>query len=209
MSTTGPGIGQSFGDSWNERLRLIRLRRKKEAFRFWDEFGIVPKWLRIVCLILYVVAVAIGVTVVINEPDARFPDVRDNPALSALAIAGAITAVSIFLAACIFMIGYVNRDSRRRGMNSALWTWFVLLMLPTSAGIIGFVIYLLLREPLSYPCPRCEKPVGPRFNFCPNCKCDLHPSCLTCKKEIVETDKFCPYCATELKATDLPEAAAS
>lgn len=209
MSTPGPGIGQSFGDSWNERLRMIRLRRKKEAFRFSEEFRIVPKWLKILCLIKYLIAIGIGVAVMIQAPDARPGDLRDNVALSVLAIIGIITVISIFLAAAIFMIGYVNRDSRRRGMNSALWTWFVLLMLPTSVGIIGFVIYLLLREPLPYPCPRCDKPVGPRFNFCPNCKCNLHPSCPNCKKEIVETDKFCPYCATDLAPAQLPETASS
>jgi RNA polymerase subunit RPABC4/transcription elongation factor Spt4 len=209
MSTPGPSIGQSFGDSWNERLRMMRLRRKKEAFHFSEQFRIVPKWLKILCAILYLIAVFIGVAVVINAPDTRPAEMRDNSALSALAVAGVITLVSIFLAACIFMIGYVNRDSRRRGMNSALWTWFVLLMLPTSVGIIGFVIYLLMREPLPYACPRCEKLVGPRFNFCPNCKCNLHPSCPNCKREIVETDKFCPYCATDLKPTELTEGVAS
>ena len=147
----------------------------------------------------------------IRIPDARPWDIRDSTALSVLAIVGIITAISLFLSASIFMIGYVNRDSRRRGMNSALWTWFVLLMLPTSVGIIGFVIYLLMREPLPYPCPRCDKAVGARFNFCPNCKCDLHPSCPNCKKEIAETDKFCPYCATDLKpdAVALPASDAS
>jgi F0F1-type ATP synthase membrane subunit c/vacuolar-type H+-ATPase subunit K len=209
MSTPGPSIGQSFGDSWNERLRMIRLRRKKEAFRFSDEFGLVPKWLKVVCLLLYLIAVAIGVAVVINAPDTRPFDVRESAALSALAIAGAITAVAIFLSSGIFMVGYVNRDARRRGMNSALWTWFVLLMMPASVGIIGFVIYLLMREPLPYACPRCDKPVGPRFNFCPSCKCNLHPSCPNCKKEIVETDKFCPYCAMELKPGELPETLAT
>jgi F0F1-type ATP synthase membrane subunit c/vacuolar-type H+-ATPase subunit K len=209
MNTPGPSIGQSFGDSWNERLRMIRLRRKKEAFRFSDEFGLVPKWLKVVCLLLYLIAVAIGVAVVINAPDTRPFDVRESAALSALAIAGAITAVAIFLSSGIFMVGYVNRDARRRGMNSALWTWFVLLMMPASVGIIGFVIYLLMREPLPYACPRCDKPVGPRFNFCPSCKCNLHPSCPNCKKEIVETDKFCPYCAMELKPGELPETLAT
>jgi hypothetical protein len=94
-------------------------------------------------------------------------------------------------------------------MNSALWTLFVLLMLPTSVGIIGLIIYLLVREPLPYPCPRCDKPVGPRFNFCPNCKCNLFPCCPNCKREIAETDKFCPYCAAELKPAEPPEALAS
>jgi zinc-ribbon domain len=208
MSTPGPSIAQSIGDSWSERMRLIRLRRKKEAFRFSDEFRIIPKWLKVLCTILYFVAVTIGVTVMIKAPDARPHDIRDQAALSVLAIIGIITGVSLVFAAYILMLGYVNRDAKRRGMNSALWTWFVLLMLPTSVGIIGLIIYLLVREPLPYPCPRCDKPVGPRFNFCPNCKCDLYPSCPNCKKEIVETDRFCPYCAAELKPVP-PEALAS
>ena len=209
MSTTGPSFGQSFGDSWNERMRMIRLRRKKEAFRFSEEFRIVPKWLKILCAILYVIAIAVGVLVMIYQPDARFHEIQDNMALSVLAVIGVITGVSIFFAASIFMLGYVNRDAKRRGMNSALWTWFVLLMLPTSVGIIGLIIYLLVREPLPYPCPRCSNPVGPRFNFCPNCKCDLYPSCPNCKREIAESDKFCPYCATDLKPSAPPEALAS
>jgi hypothetical protein len=91
----------------------------------------------------------------------------------------------------------VNRDAKRRGMNSALWTLFVIIFLPSFA-FLGFMVYLLMREPLPYPCPQCGKSVGARFNFCPNCKCNLHPSCPNCKREVVETDKFCPYCACEL-----------
>jgi len=209
MNTPGPSIGQSIGDSWSERMRMIRLRRKKEAFRFLAEIHIIPKWLKILCTILYVVAVAVGVAVMIKAPDARPHDIRDDAALSVLAIIGIITGVSLVFAASILMLGYVNRDAKRRGMNSALWTWFVLLMLPTSVGIIGLIIYLLVREPLPYPCPRCSKPVGPRFNFCPNCKCNLYPACPNCKKEIAETDKFCPYCATELKPVELTETSSS
>jgi len=209
MNTTPQVPPQSFGDSWGERMRMIRLRRKKEAFRFSEEFRIIPKWLKVLCTILYIIAITIGVGVMIKVPDARFPDIKDDVALCVLAIIGIITGVSILLAASILMLGYVNRDAKRRGMNSALWTWFVLLMLPTSVGIIGLIIYLLVREPLPYPCPRCSKPVGPRFNFCPNCKCDLYPACPNCKREIAETDRFCPYCATELKPSAPPEALAS
>jgi hypothetical protein len=40
--------------------------------------------------------------------------------------------------------------------------------------------------------------VGARFNYCPNCKCNLHPSCPQCKREVVENDKYCPYCGQDL-----------
>jgi len=125
------------------------------------------------------------------------PELRYSPALASLALAGIVTAVSLILAGLIFMVAYVNRDSKRRGMNSALWTLLVLILSPGWL-IIGFVIYFLMREPMPYSCPQCGKTVGARFNFCPNCKCNLHPSCPQCKREVVETDRFCPYCAYEL-----------
>jgi predicted amidophosphoribosyltransferase len=67
----------------------------------------------------------------------------------------------------------------------------------------------LMREPLPYPCPQCGTPVGARFNFCPNCKCNLHPTCGQCKNEVAELDKFCPYCGNDLtKQAALAEASA-
>jgi RNA polymerase subunit RPABC4/transcription elongation factor Spt4 len=70
------------------------------------------------------------------------------------------------------------------------------------------MVYFLMREPLPYPCPQCGTSVGARFNFCPNCKCNLHPSCPNCKREVAETDKYCPYCAHELGTASAPETAA-
>jgi hypothetical protein len=211
MSIPPQGSAQSFGDSWNERMRLIRLRRKKEAFRFSEEFRIVPRWLKVLCLVLYVIAVVLAILITTYLPDARLEDLKSDAALATLAAVGIVTGVGFFIAAFLLMLGYVNRDAKRRGMNSLLWTLLVLVLSPGYVGI-GFIIYFLIREPLPYPCPRCSQPVGPRFNFCPNCKCDLHPSCPNCKHEIAETDKYCPYCAYELgrpaPAATLPPAEA-
>ena len=195
--SNSPTTVQSIGDSWNERMRMIRLRRKKEAFRFREEFRIVPRWLKVLCAILYVIALAIAVFVVHVEPDSRPGNLHDNVELATLAVIGIVTGVSFLFACFILMLGYVNKDAKRRGMNSTLWTLLVLVLSPGYVGI-GFIIYFLIREPLPYNCPRCSNLVGPRFNFCPNCKCDLHPSCPNCKHEIAETDKFCPYCAQDL-----------
>jgi ABC-type Fe3+ transport system permease subunit len=182
-------------------MRLIRLRRKKERPRFREELRIIPRWVKILCVVLYVLAIAIGVTVVNVAPDTRFPEIRDNTAASTLAIIGIITGMAIPTAAFLLMLGYVYRDARRRSMNAPLWTLLVFILAPSSL-IIGLIIYLLVREPLPYPCPRCASLVGPRFNFCSSCKCDLHPSCPNCKQEIAETDKFCPNCAQELKPAE-------
>jgi hypothetical protein len=202
---------QKVGESWSERMRLIRFRRKREKdLRFWQEFKLVPTWLKWTVAALYVIAVVIAISVNLNP---RFndgqifpPDLRDSPALASLALAGIVSLVSVFFASYIFMIAYVNRDAKRRGMSAGLWTFLVIVLSPAYFAI-GFILYFLMRAPLPYNCPQCGKMVGARFNYCPNCKCNLHPSCPQCKQEVAEDDKYCPNCACDLRATPPAEPA--
>ena len=198
---------QRVGNSLNERMRLNRIRRKKEDLTFWSEFKLIPRWLIVLLFVLFLAAQAIGYMVNMDEASRGNifpPDLHDHPGLASLALAGIITAMSIFISGFIFLIAYVNRDAKRRGMNAFLWTVVVLIFLPTW-GLIGFIIYLLLREPLPYACPQCGTTVGARFNFCPNCKCNLHPACPQCKNEVGELDKFCPFCGNDLAHTSVVE----
>ena len=194
---------QRVADSFSERKRLNQLRKKKENLRFWNEFGIVPRWLIGLVIVLFLAAqvIAFVVNTKVFAPNGEIfpPELKGDVALASLALAGIVTGVSLVMASMIFLIAYVNRDAKRRGMNSALWTILVIILLP-AWGFIGFVIYFLMREPLPYPCPQCASVVGARFNFCPNCKCNLHPSCPQCKHEVGELDKFCPSCGNDLKA---------
>lgn len=197
---------QKVTNSFNERMRLIRLRRKKENLRFRDEFLIIPRWLMVLVAVLYLIALGIAIPVNLAQRYTPYgnnmfpPELQDHPVLASFALAGMVTAVSLVLAAIIFLVAYVNRDSLRRGMNSGLWTVLVLILMPAWV-FLGFIIYFLMREPMPYPCPLCKASVGARYNFCPNCKCNLHPSCPQCKRETAETDKYCPYCGNELGAT--------
>jgi hypothetical protein len=181
----------------------MRVRRKKEKLRFWDEFRIIPRWLMITVAVLYAIALGIAIPVNLAQRYApygngMFPEeLKNNPVLASLVLAGIVTAISICAAFFIFLVAYVNRDASRRGMNAALWTILILVFLPTW-GLIGLIIYFLMREPLPYPCPQCGTSVSARFNFCPNCKCNLQPSCPQCKREVAELDKFCPYCGNDL-----------
>ncbi|HEX8835488.1 MAG TPA: zinc ribbon domain-containing protein [Candidatus Acidoferrum sp.] len=194
---------QKVTSSFNERMRLMRVRRRKEKLRFADEFRIIPRWLIVLVIVLFLVAQSIAALVNLTAAergDRIFPpELSEHPVLASLSLAGIVTLVSIFFAAFIFLTAYVNRDAARRGMNSFLWTILILIFLPTW-GLIGLVIYFLMREPLPYPCPQCSASVSARFNFCPNCKCNLQPSCPQCKREVAELDKFCPYCGTDLAA---------
>ena len=191
---------QKVTSTFNERMRLNRVRRRKEKLRFWDEFMVIPKWLMGLVGFLYLLALGIAIPVNLTQGNEVFPELRDNPVLASFGLAGLVTLVSAFFAFFIFMTAYVNRDASRRGMNSALWTVLILIFLPTW-GLIGFVIYFLMREPLPYPCPQCSASVSARFNFCPNCKCNLQPSCPQCKREVAELDKFCPFCGNDLAAS--------
>jgi hypothetical protein len=190
-------------DAFTERLRLIRFRRKREHSRFRDELRIIPKWLVVICLLLYILALIIGFSVNHNGFQTNGPifpgdeSLRHDPELSYFELGCVITFGAVALSILFFSLGYVYRDAKRRGMNPGLWTLLVLLL---SGGyfFIGFIIYLLIREPLPYTCPQCAVSVSARFNFCPNCKCNLHPACPQCQREVSDTDKFCPYCATEL-----------
>src|SRR5208337_2665192 len=120
--------------------------------------------------------------------DPIFPDdsFRDQPVLASLALAGIITLVAFIFSVLLFMFGYVYRDAKRRGMHPALWTLLVLILSP-AYGVIGLIIYLLVREPLPFTCPQCAATVSARFNFCPNCKCNLHPACPHCQREVSDS----------------------
>jgi hypothetical protein len=139
--------------------------------------------------------IAIGVTIAVNW----------NRIGNALFLGGVLTAVSILIAAYIFLVAYVNRDAKRRGMSPTLWTLLV-IFLPGSP-VSGCIIYFLVREPLPFYCPQCSFLVRADFNFCPQCKCDLRPACPQCGCEVGENHRYCPNCAWELAAAAPPKTA--
>ena len=47
-------------DMWNDRLRLIRFRRKHERTKFREELRIIPRWLVRTCIIVWLIAIAIA-----------------------------------------------------------------------------------------------------------------------------------------------------
>jgi hypothetical protein len=198
-------------DSFNERMRLIRFRRKRERTRLRDELRVIPRWLMWTCVGLYVLALAIGIPVNLYNLQHHqdyfppSPEMLNYPVLACFALAGMITGVAFFISCLLFMFGYVYKDAQRRGMHPALWTLLVLILSP-AYGIIGLIIYLLVREPLPFACPMCGATVSARYNFCSNCKYNLHPSCPQCQREIADTDKFCPQCGTELSHSPKPTA---
>lgn len=94
----------------------------------------------------------------------------------------------------VLLIGYINRDAKRRGMSPTLWT-IMAIIIPNALGII---LYFLLRQPRSSVCPQCGHAVQTGFNFCPRCNYKLSPSCPQCQRVVGVGDIYCPYCGTSL-----------
>ncbi len=182
-------------EPFTEKMRLIRFRMTREHARFTDELRLIPGRLVLVTITLFVIAQAVVQTVIHYTSELPFDEY--SRATNALISAGICTGASIPIAALLFLIGYVYRDAKRRGMNATLWTILVVILLPAWL-FLGFIIYFLLREPLPYPCPQCGANVSARFNFCPSCKFNLRPTCPQCRREVQLSDRFCPHCASEL-----------
>jgi hypothetical protein len=185
-------------EQFNERMRLIRFRMKRERFRFWDECRLVPRSMFVIMALLYMAALFILVSLAAaGEIEPPWPDAGRGA--TALFVAGMVTIAGLTLSCVVFLIGYVNQDAKRRGMNSGLWTMLVILLLPAWL-LTGFVIYFLVREPLPYHCTQCGALVSARFAFCPSCRCNLRPTCPHCNREVSERFRYCPHCGYEAMA---------
>ena len=159
--------------------------RNETSTRFMDEVGIISPWAFVLAFLGF--AVMVGVMLF-----AAFTDRHSVPPLPVLVPLGiaAGTAVGCY----ILLIGYVNRDAGRRGMNRILWT-VLAIFIPNALGI---VLYFVLRKPRTLHCPQCGAVVEPGFGFCPRCRCHLKSVCPQCQRSVNAGDKFCPYCAADL-----------
>jgi RNA polymerase subunit RPABC4/transcription elongation factor Spt4 len=158
-----------------------------EKINFSDEVKEVPWWA------IGLAAVAfIGIQVLMHTLGFRHEH-NPPPVAFQLFLGLLIGSLAAFW---MMLIGYVNRDAKRRGMRSGLWT-AIAIFVPNGIGII---LYFVLRQPLSSACPQCGATVSGRFNFCPNCKYNLRPACPECKREVRPGDRYCPYCAHDFGA---------
>src|SRR5260221_1812881 len=155
-------------EAFDERMKLIRYRRKRESFRLREEIKIVPKGVIWTCVVLWHVAVAIGTLINLSGVNGETfpPDLAGHPAIASLALAGIITLVSVIITIWLMALGYVYRDARRRGMNGGVWKLLcMLLFLPVFA--IGFILYLPVRAPPPVSRPRCSPIVCARLDVFP------------------------------------------
>src|SRR5260370_3598927 len=120
------------GGAWNDRMRLMRLRRKKEKSRSSDQFRLVPRWLIALVVVLFIVAQVIAVLVNLSllatGGETWAPELRNNPVASTAGLIGIVTLGSAVMAPYIFFISYVNLDAKRRRIMSRLWDLLVVIL---------------------------------------------------------------------------------
>ncbi len=156
--------------------------------RFKEELRVIPRAAWIVGWILYS-CLAIGLAAVFTLGDD--PGIQQMPlALKAFLV----LFPGLILVAYVALIGYVNGDSKRRGMRHVMWT-LLAIFIPDAIGII---LYFILRDPRPRPCPGCHVPVKAGFTFCPQCGTAVQPTCPQCGRAVELGWSNCPNCGTKL-----------
>ena len=158
--------------------------RAEQRTRFSDELRLIPGWAWVLAGIGFVAAHVVFDFVMANDPKA--------PRLWAriLMAFGAGTILGCYL----LLIGYINRDAGRRGMNRLAWT-LLAVFVPNGLGI---VLYFILRQALPTLCQRCGARVHAGYSYCPHCGESLTPQCPHCHHAIHIGDEFCPFCGKRL-----------
>lgn len=175
-----------------EEKDKFMLAKEETGSGIKGEIRIIPQWAWVLAGIVFVAA-----QVFFNIAAARPPHPLQawaRPLLGLLA--------GIFAGCYTLLIGYINRDAKRRGMSPTLWT-IVAIIIPNALGII---LYFVLRQALQRLCPQCGCAVQAGFCFCPQCSCKLSPSCPQCQRMVGSNDVYCPYCGTSVRNTTAPGA---
>ena len=161
--------------------------------RFKEEVAIIPP---VATLIAIVVFAVVQICLLWLVPAyVRPSELPPRLALVLISLFG-----GAFAAIIIMLIGYVNADSKRRGMNSLLWTLLVIFV----PKALGFLLYFLLRKPLLMPCASCGTSIGSDFRFCPKCGHAVLPICAHCGRSISPDYVCCPYCGKTVGPTATP-----
>jgi hypothetical protein len=160
--------------------------KTEQRTKFSDELRVIPTWAGVLAGIGFITMHILFYTVFARDPKAP-------PWWGLILMAMAAGSV---LACYLLMIGYINSDAGRRGMNRLVWTAIAVLM----PNALGIVLYFLLRQPLPAICTHCGGKVQNAYCYCPDCGENLAPQCPHCQHAIHAGDLFCPYCGREVKS---------
>jgi hypothetical protein len=104
------------------------------------------------------------------------------------------TLLGVVVGCYLLLVGYVNRDARRRGMSPTLWT-LVAIFIPNGLGIL---LYFILRQRLPGVLPRMGGALPAEIGSCPRCGYQLSGACPHCQRVVGAEDGYCRFCGTPL-----------
>jgi len=159
---------------------------QKNENGFVAELRRIPLWAVTLGLIAFACMQWVFHVVVLNDPH--------PPSLAGRVILGLVTGLLLLF--YFIMMGYVNVDAGRRGMNRTGWTLLVMFV----PNAIGFVIYFLMRKPLAATCPNCGKALDAGAAYCAHCGSKLKQTCVACGQELARTASFCIHCGKQQSA---------
>ena len=155
--------------------------------RLREEMKVIPGTAWLIAVLLYVAFGLLSWFIFIP----RDPDLNQRP-IWAMALFAVV--IPSFLAIYVLLIGYVNRDARRRGMRHVMWT-LLAIFIPNAIGII---LYFIMREPLLRPCPACGNIVSQGYAFCSKCGTALARACPECRSAVQQEWSHCTKCGAKL-----------
>ena len=166
--------------------------QEEEAATFSSELRLIPRWSVAAAVLTFVVMQYLFWVVFPQEH--RHPPAPIGMRLYFALSWGALASLYML------MVGYVSKDSPRRGMSARIWM-IVCLVMP---GGIGAVLYFLLRQPIISLCPACSTRVQSEYHFCPQCAYQVSASCGKCYRSVRITDLFCVHCGHGLASDNRP-----
>ncbi len=85
---------------------------------------------------------------------------------------GAGLFIGSLFAIWLLCVGFVYGDAKLRAMRPALWVWIVILF----PHLLGFLLYFVLRQPITSTCPHCGQKIPQTLRFCSWCGNPQTPS---------------------------------
>jgi hypothetical protein len=155
--------------------------------RLREEMKVIPGTAWLIAVLLYVAFGLLSWFIFIP----RDPNLNQWP-IWAMALSAVV--IPSFLAIYVLLIGYVNRDARRRGMRHVMWT-LLAIFIPNAIGII---LYFIMRDPLLQPCPACGNIVSQGYAFCSKCGTALARACPECRSAVQQDWSYCTKCGAKL-----------
>ncbi|WP_158824564.1 zinc ribbon domain-containing protein [Granulicella sp. S156] len=125
--------------------------------------SVVPKAIQIWALVL--VGAAVSIALVIGGWTAG-AGARAGEVLSTMSLFGGVALLfSSVMAVWLLGVGFVYADARQRAMRSVPWVLAVIFF----PHLLGFLLYFVMRQPITAICTHCGMSVSPYQRFCSWC----------------------------------------